>query len=231
MTWSFHYGVEKGVTELTKEEKAIQYIQEKNYEEAAKTFIEIIEEDPDNPIGYVNFGNLLIQMQQLEEAERFLLKAIELDENAATAYYSLGNLYYDSNLFKEAEKMYQKTISLGLEDSDVYFMLGMTYVKRQYYQLAIPFLQRAVELKEDVDKLFQYGLALAQVDYLKEAESILLKVIEKDENHADALYNLGIIEVHRDQDKKAMQYFEKALASQPDHKLAENALHSLKSGK
>lgn len=222
--------MKKGVTKLTKEQLAIQYMKDNDFENAAKTFIEIIEEDPDNPVGYVNFANLLIQMKQFEEAERFLLKAIEIDENTATAYYSLGNLYYDSHLYQEAEKMYQKSIQLGLEDSDVYFMLGMTYVKREYYQLAIPFLQRAVELKEDVDKLFQYGLALAQADYLKEAETIFLQVIEKDENHADSFYNLGIIEVHRNEEEKAITFFEKALKAQPDHKLAENALRRLQSG-
>lgn len=214
---------------MTKEKKAIKYIEENNYEEAAKTLIELIEESPENPIGYVNFGNLLMQMQQFEEAERFFLKAIEIDDKTATAYYSLGNLYYDRALYKEAEKMYQKTLHLGLKDSDVFFMLGMTYVKRKYYQLALPFLQRAKELKEDVEKLFQYGLTLAQADYLNEAETILLQVIEKDENHADALYNLGVIEIHRDEDQKAIHFFERALTVQPDHQLAKNALQSLDS--
>ena len=217
----------QGVTPLTKQEKAIQYIEENKLEEAAKLFVEIIDDNPDDPVGYVNFGNLLLQMKQFEEAERFFLKAIEIDDETATAFFSLGNLYYDRSLFQEAEKMFQQTIRLGLEDSDVYFMLGMTYVKREYHQLAVPFLQRATELKADIEKMFQYGLALAQTNYINEAETVFLQVLEKDHLHADSLYNLGIIEVNRKNNEKALEYFDKALFAQPNHALAKNAKENL----
>ena len=55
----------KRVTELTKEEKAIQYMKKKTMKKQQKHLLKSIEEDPDDPIGYVNFGNLLIQMQQI----------------------------------------------------------------------------------------------------------------------------------------------------------------------
>ena len=37
-----------------------------------------IEEQPNNPIGYINFGNLLMHMNDFERAERFLKKRLSL---------------------------------------------------------------------------------------------------------------------------------------------------------
>lgn len=213
---------------MNKQERAIQLLKETKYEEAAKLFIELIEENPKQPVYYINFGNLLFQMRQFEEAERFFLKAIHLDERAATAYYGLGNVYYETELYEEAEKMFQQSIRLGLQDSDVYYMLGMTYVKRNNLTLSLPFLQRGAELSDDIEKLFQYGFILAQLNYLQEAEKILLQVIQKQKDHADALYNLAIIEVHHQSYDTALQYIDKALRSQPNHQLALKAKDNIK---
>ncbi|HEU0228409.1 MAG TPA: tetratricopeptide repeat protein, partial [Arachidicoccus soli] len=65
---------------LNKQKQAIEFMREKKFEEAAKLFIEIIDENPEDPIGYINFGNVLELMHQHDKAERFYLKAIELDE-------------------------------------------------------------------------------------------------------------------------------------------------------
>jgi len=214
---------------VTKLQQAVQFVSEKDYEKAAQLFIEYIDEEPKDPIGYINFANLLAVTNQLEEAERFFLKAIELDEKGATAYYGLGNLYYDQALYTEAEKMFQHCLSLGLEDADVYFMLGMTYFQRKDVKLSLPFLQRATEIEKQPDMLFQYGLALAQTNFVKEAETIWLKVLEYEANHADTLYNLGIIAVQRNDRNLALTYLNKTLQAQPNHTLAQEAKGNLES--
>lgn len=208
---------------VDKQKEALRLMEENNYEQAAKLLIESIDEQPDDPIRYINLASLLVQMKQYEEAERFLLKAIELDDKTATAYYGLGNLYYEKELFEEAEKMFQHAVRLGLHDSDVYYILGMTYVKQNNNLLALPYLQRATELENDVQKLFQYGLVLAQTNYLEEAETILLQVIKKDKNNADALYNLGIIAAHHQKYAEAQALINQVLTAQPDHLLAVKA--------
>src|SRR5690625_5628835 len=75
-------------------QQALKYIKEQNFEKAAKLLDEAIENDPDDPLGYINFGNLLLHMNDFERAKRFFKKAIELEDRMATAYYSLGNLYF-----------------------------------------------------------------------------------------------------------------------------------------
>ena len=212
---------------LNKQKQAIELMREKKYEEAAKLFIEIIDENPEDPIGYINFGNVLELMHQHDKAERFYLKAIELDEKSATAFVGLGKLYYGQNMLTESEKMFQHSLRLGIEDGEVFYLLGMIHVKRKDLMLAIPFLQRADELSEDAEIKFQYGLVLAQTNYLKEAKIVLEEVIKLKNTHADALYNLGIIAVQENDNEVALSYINRALDSEPNHLLAIKAKRNL----
>ena len=82
---------------MDKNQLAIQYMEQGKMEEAAKIFGEMIEENPKDPIGYINFGNVLASMNDTERAIKFFERAIELDPQAATAYYGLGGIYYDQD--------------------------------------------------------------------------------------------------------------------------------------
>ncbi len=212
---------------LNKQKQAINLMKENKLEEAAKLFIEIIDENPEDPVGYINFGNVLELMQQHDKAERFYLKAIELDEKSATAFVGLGKLYYGQNMLTESEKMFQHSLKLGIEDSEIFYLLGMIHVKRKDLILAIPFLQRAAELSTDAEIKFQYGLVLAQTNYLKEAKIILDEVITLDNTHADALYNLGIIAVQQNEHDVALSYMNEVLDLEPNHLLAMKAKRTL----
>ena len=91
-------------------------------------------------------------------------------------------------------------------------------LKEKHLILAIPFLQRATELSEDAEIKFQYGLVLAQTNYLKEAKIVLEEVIKLKNTHADALYNLGIIAVQENDNEVALSYINQALDSEPNHR-------------
>lgn len=212
---------------MSKLQRAIEQMNNREYETAAKLLVEYIDEQPEDPIGYINFANLLVLTNQLQEAERCFLRAIELNDSSATAYYGLGNLYYEQDLLQEAEKMFKYCLTLGLEDADVYFMLGMTYVKRDDMILSLPFLQRATELDEQPESLFQYGLALAKMNFEKEAEVVWHRVLKLDKRHADTLYNLGIVAANKQDNSLALAYFNDALTAQPNHTLALQAKENL----
>lgn len=59
---------------MDKNTQGIAYMQEQKYEEAAKLFNDVIEENPIDPLGYINFGNLLLHLKEYERAKRFLIK-------------------------------------------------------------------------------------------------------------------------------------------------------------
>lgn len=72
-------------------------------------------------------------------------------------------------------------------------MLGMSFNELGAHTEALPYVMRAHELNEDdVEIGFQYGLTLCQLEMFDEAIVQLEKVLEKDSEHVDALYNLGL---------------------------------------
>lgn len=201
----------------------IKYMNENNFQKAAELLNNTITEKPDDPLGYINFGNLLLHMNDFERAERFFNKAVVLDSKAATAYYGLGNLYFEQEQFQDAQEKYLEAIRLGLKESDVYYMLGMAFKSEDKQLLALPYFLRATELNpSDTESLFQYGLSLAKVNYLKEAKDIFNQINDSDSHYADAQYNLGVIALFYERRKEALNHFEEALASQPNHILAAN---------
>ena len=208
---------------MDKNRQAILLMKERKYEEAAKLFNEIIEENPRDPIGYINFGNLLLDIDEKESAERFFLKAIDLDANAATAYYGLGNLHFEQENYQKAQEYFQKALESGLDEADVFYLLGLSLQNQEQFKLALPYLLRATELEpEDIVYLFQYGLSLAQSNIIAEAKTVFTKVVAMDEGHSDAHYNLGVIAAFEDDSEKALEHFNQALAFHPEHYLALN---------
>ena len=59
-------------------EIGIQALQEGNTEEAIQAFTKAIEEQPEDSLGYINFGHVLTSMDEIDRAERFFQKAIVL---------------------------------------------------------------------------------------------------------------------------------------------------------
>lgn len=199
-------------------EIGIKAFQEKRYEDAAQAFTQAIEANPEDAIGYINFGNLLAAMNDVERAERFFQKAITVNEKAATAYYGLANLYYDAERYTEAGKLYQKSIDHGIEGADAYYMLGKSLERQEQYKLALPYMQRAAELAPaDIQIRLAYGILLCTLEMFDYAKKELDFVIEEDWNNADAHYNLGVLyAVSTTDTEKALYHLKQAFTLQPE---------------
>ena len=95
------------------------------------------------------------------------------------------------------------------------------YLALEQPRLALPYFQRCTELnEEDSEAFFQYGLCLANQEYIDEAIIQLEKCIQLAPHHSDAYYNLGVAYGYKEDGVKALHMFEKALEVQPDHVLA-----------
>jgi tetratricopeptide (TPR) repeat protein len=203
-------------------DEGVKAIQEKRYEDAAKAFTQAIDENPEDPVGYINFGNLLASMDDIERAERFFQKALTLDENAATAYYGLANLYYNSERYLEAAKLYERSIRHGIEGADAYYMLGKSFEHEGEPKLGLPYMQRAAELAPaDLQIRLAYGILLCTLELFEQAEKELQYVIDKDWNNADAHYNLGVLfAVSTERIDDAMYHLKQAFTLQPEFEQA-----------
>ncbi|AQQ52931.1 tetratricopeptide repeat protein [Planococcus lenghuensis] len=199
-------------------ETGIRALQDGRYEEAVAAFTKAIEQEPDNPLGYINFGHVLAATGDTERAERFFQKALTLGESA-TAYYGLANLYFNEDRYEEALKLYEKAIQLGIEGPDAHYMMGKSLERLQQPKLALPYLQRAVELDgEDTDARMSYGIALATLELFDLAEPEFQQVLIQEPEHADAHYNLGVLyAVSTENTDAALSHLKRAFTIDENH--------------
>ncbi|GGH85720.1 tetratricopeptide (TPR) repeat protein [Pullulanibacillus pueri] len=207
------------------------YLKEKAIEKAAEAFNRAIEDHPKDPIGYSNFGNLLLTIHEPARALAFFNKALELQSDYAPASYGLGNALYELERYEEAIPCFQLAEQNGVtDDGDIHYMLGMSYVNLSQLMMGLVHLQRAVELNEqDSEARFQYALCLAKLGSLQLALQQFDQVIEQQPEHADAHYNKGVALASRGQTAEAIMAFQTAIKHQKDHVLAANGLRALES--
>jgi len=214
--------LDKEMLNMDTNERGIKALQDGNYEIAVEAFMKSVEDEPDNPIGYINLGNVFASLGDSEKAEPFFQKAITLDEQAGTAFYGLANLYYNSERYEEATNLYEKAIRRGVEEADVYFMLGKSLERTDKARLALPYLQRAAELApEDLEIRLSFGIVLANLELFEEAGSEFQYILEHDAENTDAHFNLGFLyAVSTEQKEDALHHLKQAFTLDPKYEQA-----------
>lgn len=200
-------------------------------EQAVEAFVKAVEEEPENAVGYINLGNVFASLGDVEKAEPFFQQAIVLDEGAGTAYYGLANLYYNSERYEEASKLYEQSIRKGVEEADAYFMLGKSLEHDGKLKLALPYLQRAVELApDDLEGRLSYAIILANLELFEEAGNQLRFIIEHDKENADAHYNLGFLyAVSTNEKDLALHHLKQAFTINEEYEQAREIYNMIKS--
>lgn len=212
-------------------EIGIKALQDGKYEQAVEAFVKAVDEEPKNAVGYINLGNVFASLGDPEKAEPFFQQAITLDEEAGTAFYGLANLYFNKERYEEAAKLYEKAIRKGVNEADAYFMLGKSLERSDKEKLALPYLQRAAELApEDLEARLSYGILLARLELFEEAGNEFRFVIEQDEDHADAHYNLGFLyAVSTDEKEQALFHLKQAFTINPEYEQAREIYNMIQS--
>lgn len=104
----------------------------------------------------------------------------------------------------------QEIIKRNPEDWNALVGLGNLYYDINQFDKAIPYYQRAVEIKKDPNVLADLGTCLRETGRAMEAIKIYEEVLKIDPKHWRSIYNIIIVSIHDLKDKKrAETYFEK----------------------
>jgi tetratricopeptide (TPR) repeat protein len=139
----------------------------------------------------------------------------------ATAYrdamLQLSYLQLQKGLVEEGTQLLHLLLEQGIDDSEVYYYLVAFYQHQQDLPLARRFAAEAVERHpDDVRLLYQQGIVLDALDHHQAALALMERVLQIDEEHADALNFLAYsqAEANRDLDL-ALQRAKLALHLKP----------------
>lgn len=188
-------------------------------------------------VAYYNFlSNSNVKANKYKNALYYTQKAIIYSktynrlEDQSIQTFNLGKLYYDLKKFDDAIETFNSSISLttSLDQSPIqaptFYYLGICYMKKKNFSKAkICFdkaqsLYDALKITTSNDLLnLQRGILYKSQGNLNLASTIFSTIIAKPEvpaildTKAEALYQIGIIEMSQNRNILALNYFKKAL--------------------
>ncbi len=124
------------------------------YESAELCFLKVIEKHPDYSSGYIDLGNVYMEMiknipdycPDLKKIKKYLKKAVELDTNNEIAWNNLGTYYTFVDDFEKAELCNKTSIKLKNNLITPWYSLASIYVKKGLFKNAIKCLKRVVQI-------------------------------------------------------------------------------------
>ena len=127
-------------------EYAESCIQLNEYEQALKSYDELLEHfDPDADL-LMKIGMCHQALDSYEKAKSFFIKAINLDENNDEIYYHLGTCLLKKGNYDSAKKAFNKAIFLDDLKEEYYIGLAEVYFQTNELDLAKGFYQKATEV-------------------------------------------------------------------------------------
>ncbi len=139
--------------------QALKYHSEGNIIEAAKYYLNLIEQGSKNPGVFYNYGIILKSIGKLKEAETSYRRAIEIDPGFANAHYNLGNVLRDLGNLQEAELSTRKAIELKPDFAEANANLGNILSNIGKFAEAESYYRKAIELNPNLAKVY-YSLSL-----------------------------------------------------------------------
>ncbi|HUQ33544.1 MAG TPA: tetratricopeptide repeat protein [Pyrinomonadaceae bacterium] len=128
-------------------------------QEAEQAFRQFLKLRPDDALGQLHLGYVLLKEKQYTEARELLEKSIQTGAGTPEAFYYLGLIAQGQSEDERAIELFLKAIQLAPSFGYVHIALGATYLKLKDYARAEHFLETGVKLSPD-DSKAHYNLAM-----------------------------------------------------------------------
>ncbi len=153
--------------------------------------------DPTNPSLHLSMAQAKLIAQDVEAAQKSIAEALKLKSDYAPAYYLRGTINEQMNRMAPAIEDFATALSLAPNDPTVAFNLGRLYYNR------------------------------AENDDLARAEQLFLYAIQLNPSYADALWSAGLLYERKGDTGKALVYFKKVQALNPNNTSVRQKINAL----
>lgn len=177
--------------------KGVSYYQQKQYQKAISEFEPIVKEQPDYEFGHRIIGFSYLQLGNHPKAISALREAIRLKPREFATYRALALAYFNSSRYREA----------------------------------LPTLEQAEQLATSPREKYEIhrlrGASAFNLGQYRVAVSSLEQAVSIQRGNADDVLQLGLAYFQLEENQKARQYLEQALALRPGQEAAQKHLNQL----
>ncbi len=176
-------------------EKGNQLFDEKRYEEAIKVFQEIINQEPEAYIIYLNIGHSYFQMEKYETAMEYYQKVLEKQADNKNALLGVGNCYLNLGKKEEAIQWYSKIKLEEIDDPIILYNMGNSFYENSMTEESVKYYKKAISVQEDfLDARYRLGLAFITLGKNEEARQEFEAYLKYDDSSERANQVKGFLE-------------------------------------
>jgi predicted TPR repeat methyltransferase len=192
------------------------FLKLEQYEKAIQHYQAAIALKSDYAEAYYNLGLTFSKLNKQEEAIKNFQKALKLEPSYAKAHGQLALLFQQSNQLDEALEQYQHQLRLDPNDVESIVNLGAIFVKKGDLLQGVDYFHKALELQPNHHE-GHYNLGSTYLSLQRPDEALMhyLRCLN-DKPDAETYFNVGAIYMYKDRHQDAIDYFNSALAINPD---------------
>lgn len=186
-------------------------------ENKLKKLLQESENNPDDPelLNDIGVGYLIIG--EYGKAESFLRRAINLSENI-TYLYNLANVYSENNKPEQSIDLYLRVLDRRPDHIPSLNNLADCYEQTGDHSKAAELFSYLTKINdEDPLSHFNFGNFLLRQNRHIEAVGKYEDALKRDENFTEAYYNISWVLLKAGAVKKALEYAEKGLDTDPGY--------------
>jgi tetratricopeptide (TPR) repeat protein len=128
----------------------LQRFRDREYEPAARAFLEVIRETPANAQAWSYYGIALSHLGRSNDAEAALARAVALAPANGEAWFHLGVARSQQDEWKDAAEAYRRAVALAPDDVVAWHRLGVALAESGDERGAASAFERALVLSRDV---------------------------------------------------------------------------------
>ncbi len=136
-------------------ELAMNALNSKEFRQAEKTFLHVLEVQPQNLKALLGIGNLYFLLKKYSDAANYYEKALETNPTLVKAHYNLGTIFYFIKAYEKSKVHLLKALELYPKLLGAYLILAQVYQLEGKTSDSIILLGKAVELSPRNPILYQ----------------------------------------------------------------------------
>lgn len=179
--------------------EALFEAQEERYEEAIPKLEQVLKQEPNTNLAYLELGRSLVRVQQQEKAIPLLQEAVKRMPENGLAHYELGRAYVETRNWTGAVPEFEAAVKSTPASAEMHFYLAVAYERTQKFSEAIQEFQQTLKYNPDhfranllVGRLLgMHGDATGALPYLKKAAQLQPQSVEAHTFLANVYFELG----------------------------------------
>ncbi len=203
---------------------ALVYTDAGRFREALSAFQLVDTSYSNYPEALLKKGQLNFQMKNFKEAFECAQELVTLAPNPFEALKLSADACFQLSLFEKAVNYYALALERNHTDHITLNNLGLTLQKLGRYSEALEYFLKALAICEQADYLNNAGVVCEALSRLEEAEKYFIRANALDPENIDALYNLGNVQLKKENYSSATNFYKIVLHKSPEYLNAYNNL-------